>query len=126
MKLYKGIFWFIENDLFTVKALCNSQGEIIENVILSSKSKTNFNHKIEWKRLDKETTQNKPFDYYPRGRVEFTYNKVLVAKIYLNPILCTEDIKQKIIEAFGLTKENGASKIIFIADESFHYQAKGG
>ncbi len=123
-ELHKGIFWLIDGGLFVIKARTNSQGEILEGVELSAKSKTNFNHRAEWERLPKKITQGKPFDYYPRGRVEFAFRKNLTVKVYLNPTLCTEEIKQEIITEFGLTKENGVDEITFIADGSAHYQAK--
>ncbi len=124
MPLYKGIFWYIDEQLFCIKATCDSTGRIIDNVQLSSKSGTNFNHKAEWAKLPKEITQRKPFDYYLRGRVELVGSPTLTAKIYLNPTLCEEIIKAQILLTFGLNKKNGVTKINFIADGSVHYQAK--
>ncbi len=124
MPLYKGIFWYINEQLFCIKAACDNTGRIIDNVELSSKSGRNFNHKIEWSKLPKEITQRKPFDYYPRGRVELVWAQKLAARVYLNPTLCEESIKEQILSAFGLNEENGITKINFIADGSAHYRAK--
>ncbi len=124
MPLYKGIFWYIDGQLFCIKAACDNTGRIVENVELSSKSGTNFNHKAEWEKMPKTIAQHKPFDYYPRGRVELVCTSKLSAKVYLNPTLCEEGIKEQIRLSFGLNKENGIAKINFIADGSAHYRAK--
>ncbi len=123
MPLYKGIFWYIGEQLFCIKAVCDNVGCIVDNVELSSKSGTNFNHKVEWTKLPKQITQRKPFDYYPRGRVELVRAQKLTARIYLNPTLCEEGIKEQIRLSFGLNEENGITKINFIADGSAHYWA---
>lgn len=117
-KLYKGIFWLIGNELFSIKALCDASGTILENIELTSKLKTNFNHKFEWEKLERKTTKGKAFNYYPRGRVEI---KNGVAKIFLNGKINTDEIISNIIEAFQLKIENGIKNIKVIEDNSFHY-----
>lgn len=116
-RVYKGIFWYIkneegENELVCIKAECDSQNKA--NVQFSSKSGENFNHKAEWAKLPHKITGGKPFDYYPRGRVEIKNGNI---RIFCNPVLTEENILAMIIKAFSL--ENAKPKII--ADASFHY-----
>ena len=60
---------------------CDRNGVTNETVAFSAKSGESFNHKTEWSKLDKSITQGKPFNYYPRGRVEIRNGK---ATIFLN------------------------------------------
>ncbi len=101
MGLYKGIFWYIKNNicedrLFVIKSECDSCGNFLDkSLILTSKCGINFNHKIEWSKLSKTITQGKPFDYYPRGRVEIiNKRKKITAVVFFHPSLCAEVIKK--------------------------------
>ncbi len=120
MHINKGIFWFIPQtkELIAKKVACDRNGNATENVDYSSKSGTNFNHKIEWDRFPNKITNRKPYNYYPRGRVEIKKGKVLV---YLNPALRTYAIEKMIInEFFGDADVN----IRFVADNSSHYDCQ--
>lgn len=115
--MYKGIFWYIKNkdgesELVCVKTEWNSANET--NVQFSSKSGENFNHKAEWAKMPRRITGGKPYNYYPRGRVEIKNEKI---RIFCNPVLTEENIIELIIKEFSL--ENTKPKII--ADASFHY-----
>ena len=112
----KGIFWIINNELFSVTVECDITGTPLEFVEFSAKSGNNFNHKAEWEKFSKKTTNGKPYNYYRRGRVEIKNNK---ATIYLNSRSNNTEIQRKIVSAFGL--EN--LKTIFKSDGSAHYQA---
>lgn len=61
-----------------------------------AKSGKTYNHKLLW---DFIKPRNKPFDYYPRGRVD--YNAKGKAIIYMNPNISAEYI-DKIKTAFGM------------------------
>lgn len=87
--MYKGIFWLTrdllgDKKLLTVKVSCDSQGQPLEHVCLSSKSEDSFNHRIEWSKLSLRLTQGKPCNYYPRGRVEIRNDKITV---FCHPVL---------------------------------------
>lgn len=74
MNLYKCIFWITEaqSEQYFFRIPCNSMSDITGTTEypLCSKDGTNYNHKILWSLLPKSLTGNKPFDYFPRGRVE--------------------------------------------------------
>ena len=89
MKIYKGIFWFIHDELIVRKVMCDKDGNALEYAEFSSKRGSNFNHKKEWSKLSKNITSGKAFNYYPRGRVEVRRNE---ATIYLNPTLNDDSI----------------------------------
>ena len=116
----KGIFWVItdaENiELITVTALCDEAGNLLENAARSSKSGLNFNHEAEWQRLERTITNGKPFNYYPRGRVEMRNGK---AMIFLNPDINTEPVINLVKETFQLS---GLERIDIKSDGSNHYK----
>ena len=100
----KGIFWCANFDtecpeLITVSAACDKNGDSKELVRFSSKSGNNFNHRPEWERLDRSITAGRPFNYYPRGRVEIKNGK---ATVFLNPAINKECIVYRIMDAFEL------------------------
>lgn len=120
--LGKGLFWLVKNDeekfeLFCMKILCYRDGETCEKVETGVCESERLNHKRAWAKLDKQTTQDKPYNYYPRGRVEIKKGK---ATIFMNPILHQEEILEKIITSFGLTAENGLTHIRAKHDNSYH------
>ena len=78
-----------------------------------------LNHERAWAKLDKKITQGKPYNYYPRGRVEIKKGK---ARIFLNPALNEESIIEKICRSFGLKRENGLTDILIKNDNSWHYR----
>ena len=123
MNLYKGVFWIVEeqSEQYFFRIPCNSMGDITgaTEYPLCAKNGNNYNHKILWSLLSKSLTQNKPFDYFPRGRVEIHNAKAIV---YLNPDINTEEIQNHIIDGFGLTKETGIESVRVISDGSNHYK----
>lgn len=119
----KGIFWCANFDtecpeLITVSAACDKNGDSKELVRFSSKSGNNFNHRPEWERLDRSITAGRPFNYYPRGRVEIKNGK---ATVFLNPVINKECIVRRIMDAFELM--TGELNCINIkSDGSSHYR----
>ena len=119
----KGIFWCANFDtecpeLITVSAACDKNGDSKEPVRFSSKSGNNFNHRLEWERLDRSITAGRPFNYYPRGRVEIKNGK---ATVFLNPAINKECIVRRIMDAFELM--TGELNCINIkSDGSSHYR----
>ena len=122
MSLYKGVFWITEaqSEQYFFRIPCNSMGDITgaTEYPLCSKNGNNYNHKILWSLLSKSFTGNKPFDYFPRGRVEIRNAK---ATVYLNPDINTDELQSCIISIFGLLKENGIKTVRFVSDGSSHY-----
>ncbi len=119
----KGIFWCANFDtecpeLITVSAACDKNGDSKELVRFSSKSGNNFNHRPEWERLDRSITAGRPFNYYPRGRVEIKNGK---ATVFLNPVINKECVVRRIMDAFELM--TGELNCINIkSDGSSHYR----
>ncbi len=128
-RLYKGVFWIKDKESIgessvSVKALCDINGIFIDlssiNPDTLSKNETNFKHQKVWQTLDKCITGNKPYNYYPRGRVEIKSGK---AVIYANVSIATEGLKNWVISAFNLTESNGIKSVILKADGSNHYKS---
>ena len=91
--MYKGIFWFYRDvagawKLLAVKASCGRDGIALLPIRYSSKSGENFNHKDEWERMGHKITGGRPYNYYPRGRVEIREERIT---IYFPPPLFRED-----------------------------------
>ena len=124
----KGIFWCIDADtpdphLITVSVSCNADGEADPSVVFSSKSGTNFNHKAEWEKLDRNLRNGCAYNYYPRGRVEVKHGK---ATIYLNPDINQDHILRTIRKAFELGDADELAEIVVKNDGSWHYKAEYG
>lgn len=122
--MYKGIFWLVtdiesNSDIVSVKVSCDADGNTLENVSFSSKDGSNFTHKVEWERLPSQITQGKPYNYFPRGRVEYRKGKVIV---FCHPTLTQDKYREMITTEFELQKSAGLP-IVFKADGSYHYQA---
>ena len=122
-KLYRGIFWIKDINSFTsvvIKAECNSNGFFVTvpNFELLAKSGAEFNHQAAWSKLPKRETENKPYNYYPRGRVEIRNGK---AVIYANGNITDEKLLKCAINEFNFTKENCIEKVEIKADISNHY-----
>lgn len=118
----KGIFWCANFDtecpkLITVSVACDKNGNSKEPVQFSSKSGDNFNHRLEWEKLDRTVTAGQPFNYYPRGRVEIKNGKAIV---FLNPILNKDCIVSKVMDEFGLRTEE-LTGVRIKSDGSNHY-----
>ena len=123
----KGIFWCTKFDtecpeLITVSVACDKNGNSKERVQFSSKSGDNFNHRLEWERFDRSITAGRPFNYYPRGRVEIKNGK---ATVFLNPIINKECIVNKVIDEFDLMTDELIS-VRIKNDGSNHYHFIGG
>ena len=88
----RGVFWIVDNQLLAFPFDETSNEGI-------AKSGNTFNHKLLW---DSVKPCNKPFDYYPRGRVD--YNAKGKAIIYINPNIDVKYISE-IKASFGITAE---------------------
>lgn len=100
----RGVFWIIDGELIAYPF----DEKATDGV---AKSGNTYNHKLLWEHIK---PCNKPFDYYPRGRVD--YNAKGIAIIYMNPHIDDElifDIKK----TFGITSEP-----IIRYDYSEHYK----
>ena len=122
--MYKGIFWICRDatgawKLLAVKAPCGRDGTALFPVRYSSKSGENFNHKAEWGRLRREITGGRPYNYFPRGRVEIRKGWITV---YVPPSLFREDALSAIFQEFGLNREATGRSVCVKADGSAHYQ----
>lgn len=124
--LYKGIFWITDSEnlehnrqnCFLIPVA--SDGSLIGDYqMYNSRNGNTYNHERTWAELPKSITQNKPFNYFPRGRVEISNGK---ATIYLSPHINTPEIREFVQNEFNLTPYNGISKVIFHSDGSNHYK----
>ena len=88
----KGIFWLLDSG--TLLAFPFKEGAVLG----VAKSGNNYNHKLLWEHV-KPRHCNKPFDYYPRGRVEINSKGKVV--IYMNKNI-GEDALEQIMEAFEI------------------------
>ena len=86
-----GVFWVIDGELLAAPYDERASVGI-------AKSGNNYNHRLLWDYV-KPPKCNKPFDYYPRGRVEISNKGKPI--VYMNPQIGEEYIRQ-IIECFGL------------------------
>ncbi len=114
--MYKGIFWKTGSGLAAVKVKCGRGGAGLEPAEYSSKSGENFNHKLEWNKLPRSVTGGKPYNFYPRGRVEIRNGR---ATVWLNPALNTPEMIETIKKEFDL--QDGEIKIEIKNDNSKHY-----
>ncbi|MCL2185833.1 MAG: hypothetical protein FWB86_08295 [Treponema sp.] len=129
--LCSGIFWVIsdysdlsESKLLMFKIPCDSNGnpDNTHSIELNSKSGNTYNHKKLWESEVKNNNEHRPYNkkdynYYPRGRVEISNNRVV---IYLNPHINEPDFINLIKHEFGLSACN-ISEVRIIADGSEHY-----
>jgi len=106
LRKMRGVFWIVEGEL---KVFPYEEGSIYG----VSKSGDNYNHRVLWTAV-KPVGCRKPFDYYPRGRVEYKKNGSPI--IYLNPNI-GEDYILQIRNAFNLTEDP-----IIRYDYSEHYK----
>lgn len=119
--LSRGIFWVVadsesELDVAHIVAFakpCDECGAFFDADGLSSADGTDYNHKATWSTLPKSATHGKPFDYYPRGRVEIHGGK---ATVWLNENILP--LSDEIVRLFGL--EGVAVRVR--VDGSRHYK----
>ena len=117
---FKGIFCIKPNgELLVLKVKCDSFGNLLQDIPpdMLSKSGGNFNHKNAWNALPKSITDNKEYNYFPRGRAEIRNGKAIIFTNYI-----TEELKLKIIDAFYLSDGYGIEQVIFKIDNSAHYK----
>lgn len=115
-QLYRGIFWITDidnpyNNQLYFQIPCNSDGIDDDFNGYTSKNNDSHNHKNLWTTLCSRLTNNKPYNYYPRGRVEIAHGK---ATVYLSPHINVADIQDWIIDKFNLNEHNGINKVKFI------------
>lgn len=91
----QGIFWLIDNEIYAFPFY----NDIYSNGV--AKSGNTYNHKLLWNDV-KPKGCNKPFDYYPRGRVVISNSGKTT--IYMNPNIDSDYLKD-IKKEFGLRKE---------------------
>ena len=119
--LSRGIFWVVaesESELDAAHILafakpCDKNGVFADFDGLSSADGTDYNHKATWATLPKNLAHGKPFDYYPRGRVEIRNGKAI---IWLNDNLV--HLADEIKRIFGLQD----IPVFVRVDGSEHYQ----
>ena len=103
----QGVFWVIDNKLLAISFDKTKYSDGI------AKSGDTYNHEKLWKYV-KPQNCNKPYNYYPRGRVvKGTKSKAIV---YMNPNISNELIPS-IKEMFEITEEP-----IIKLDYSKHYK----
>ena len=107
-KPVRGVFWIIEDELFAFPF----QEGTYENGI--AKSGNTYNHKKLWEEV-KPKGCRKPYNYYPRGRVELSRNGKVT--IYLSSFVSASFIPS-IKEIFGITT---VASIAY--DCSVHYRS---
>lgn len=90
---YRGVFWLIDDRLLAVPYSDKFQYGV-------AKSGNTYNHKLVWEYV-KPPKCNKTFDYYPRGRVDFTAKGKPV--IYMNANIDASHVPQ-IMDKFGLSE----------------------
>ena len=121
--LYKGIFWIIDsNNPYSNSDYCfkiNISGNSLDPYLnLNAKSGTTYNHKLVWQQLSRKETFGKPYNYFPRGRIEIHNG---VAKIFLNGNINTAEVLDFLVDEFNLNSHNGIKDIKIIEDNSYHY-----
>ena len=126
LELYKGIFWIVDTDNiernknYCFKIPCNQDGvsSDIDSSLGIAKSGDTYNHQTTWSKLPSYLTHNKPYNYYPRGRIEIRNG---VARIFLNGNINYEEVIDFLKKEFNLTPHNGIKKTSVIEDNSPHY-----
>ena len=124
-QLYKGIFWVkdpddIEGSLLPFQIPCDMNGFPLDDFSdFNSKSGTSYNHEKTWRDLPNEVTNNNPYNYYPRGRIEISNGRAI---IYCSPYLASKDLIDMLKREFNLTAHNGITSINLVADGSNHYK----
>jgi hypothetical protein len=121
--MYKGLFWLADGSrLITYKISCNADG-VPESADLpyNSRKGNSFAHMATWAeaaRRQPREIRSKPWNHFPRGRVEIKAGK---ATVYHNPTLCSKEFEQKIRDAFAL--DASPLTVRFVPDHSSHYRA---
>lgn len=87
----RGVFWVIDGKLLSYPFVGG-------DTIGVAKSGLTYNHKLLWRDI-RPKGSNKPYNYYPRGRVDFLNKGKPI--VYMNPNI-NEDIIPDIKADFGL------------------------
>jgi len=126
--LMKGLFWKIPNNngerkILTYAAACDRNGIAEEGQpAYNSKKGDSFSHERAWPLASENLPQrirSKPWNFYPRGRVEIANGK---ATIYYNPLLAQwTGFEAAVIREFELD----GFPARFVPDYSKHYESKG-
>lgn len=103
----RGVFWDMDGVLLAFP--------FVENMFDAglAKSGNTYVHKKLWREV-KPKKCHKPYNYYPRGRIEITSNGKGI--LYMNPNV-SEYLIPKIMKVFGLAE---MPKIVY--DNSQHYK----
>ena len=105
-ELSRGVFWLVDGELLAYP--------FYEDTYLGvAKSGNTYNHKKLWKEI---SNGSKPYNYYPRGRVDISNTGKAI--IYMNPNLNDELTISKIKVEFGI---RGNDYKIY-EDHSEHYK----
>lgn len=105
-EMSRGVFWVIDGELLAFPYVSGTLGGV-------AKSGNTYNHKRLWDDV-KPRGCNKPYNYYPRGRVDITNKGIPI--IYINPNI-DEDIIKQVRTEFGLRADP-----IVREDWSEHYK----
>ena len=104
----RGVFWIVDGELLAIPY----DEDAAEGL---SKNRTNYNHRLLWPKVRPEKSIRR-YDYYPRGRVEYTsYGKPV---IYMGMSVPCRFI-QEIIDFFDITEEPCVKR-----DGSEHYMTE--
>ena len=107
--LHRGLFWYVEGELIGFPVPCDEDGR-------TGVCGAENNHERLWRTLPRRIRRGRPYDFYPRGRVEVRHGKVTV---YINPHICTDEIAAQLRRAFMLPDE---TVMCMKADGSRHYR----
>lgn len=121
----KGIFWIVNREnlennepfLFRIPVDCaGAPCYLTPSPRPNSKHGDNYNHMLTWDQyVPEELRRCKPYDWYPRGRVEIKEKGR--ATIFLNPDIATDEIIAYVKEKFRLQHR----EVKVVADGSKHY-----
>lgn len=110
----KGLFWMTEDSLICCKVPCDLEGNPLE----PNRAREN-NHRQVWKSVPRSAACGKPYNYYPRGRVEIRHSRAVV---YLSPHLCNPSVLERIKTEFSLSEAAGIAAVSVKGDGSRHYR----
>ena len=105
-EMSRGVFWIVNDELMAFPFMENSSEGV-------AKSGNTYNHKKLWNDVRPKGC-NKPYNYYPRGRVDISNKGKPI--IYMNPNI-DDRFVPLIKSAFGLCSEP-----IIRYDNSRHYK----
>ncbi|MDR1204293.1 MAG: hypothetical protein LBL26_02285 [Peptococcaceae bacterium] len=125
--MYKGLFWLADDGgLITYRISCGADGTPeAADLPYNSRKGDSFTHKATWEEAAREqprAVRSKPWNHFPRGRVEIKAGKVTV---YHHPALGSPEFEQRIRGAFALDGVPSL-EVRFISDHSNHYKAANG